>query len=113
MDARQRSLSNAHGTEPSRVQGAGLKLLKFLTNAGFKRSSTDSCLYLMDWKTADGSPKQIALIVYVDDLLPRVKLDDVKTKQRYEKFVTDMQTKFAVEDRGNCDHMLGYKIDYE
>ena len=24
-----------------------------------------------------------------------------------------MQAKFAVEDRGNCDHMLGYKIDYD
>ena len=24
-----------------------------------------------------------------------------------------MQSKFAVEDCGNCDHMLGYKIDYD
>ena len=50
----------------------------------------------MDWKAADGSQKQIAVVVYVDDLLARVKLDDVETKQCYEKFVRDMQSKFAV-----------------
>ena len=65
----------------------GLKLHKFLTEAGFKRSSTDSCLYLMDWRSTDGCQKQIALVVYVDDLLARVKLEDTETKQRYEKFV--------------------------
>jgi len=91
----------------------GLKLHKFLTEAGFRRSSTDSCLYLMDWKSTDGYQKQIALVVYVDDLLARVNLSDAETKQRYEKFVNAMQAKFAVEDRGNCDHMLGYKIDYD
>ena len=67
----------------------------------------------MDWKAADGSQEKIALVVYVDDLLARVKLDDVEIKERYEKFVKKMQTKFAVEDRGNCDHMLGYQIDYD
>ena len=90
-----------------------MKLHKFLTNASFKRSLTDSCLYLMDWKAADGSQKQIALVVYVDDLLARVKLEDAEIKQRYDEFVSDLQSKFAVEDRGNCDHMLGYKIDYD
>jgi len=91
----------------------GLKLHKFLTDSGFRRSSTDSCLYLMDWKSTDGSKKQIALVVYVDDLLARVNLSDPETRQRYETFVNSMQAKFAVEDRGHCDHMLGYKIDYD
>ena len=67
----------------------------------------------MDWKAANGSQKQIALVVYVDDLLARVKLEDAETKQCYKIFVSDMQSKFAVEDRGNCDHMFGYKIDYD
>jgi hypothetical protein len=67
----------------------------------------------MDWKSTDGRKKQIALVVYVDDLLARVNLSDAETKQRYETFVNSMQAKFAVEDRGHCDHMLGYKIDYD
>ena len=43
-----------------------------------------------------------------------MKLEDAEIKQRSDKFSSDMQNKFAmVEDRGNCDHMLGYKIDYD
>ena len=67
----------------------------------------------MNWKGRDGRKRQIALVVYVDDLLARVKLDDPEVRSKYERFVTNMQQAFVVEDRGNCDHMLGYKIDYD
>ena len=49
----------------------------------------------------------------MDDLLARVKLGCPETQKKYDAFVANMQQIFAVEDRGNCDHMLGYKIDYD
>ena len=91
----------------------GLKLHRFLVGQGFVRSDTDSCLYLMNWTGSNGKRKQIALVVYVDDLLARVKLDCPETQKKYDAFVASMQQTFAVEDRGNCDHMLGYKIHYD
>ena len=90
-----------------------LLLHRFLIEQGFVRSDTDSCLYLMNWKGPNGERKQIALAVYVDDLLARVNLDCPETKTKYDAFVANMQQTFAVEDRGNCDHMLGYKFDYD
>ena len=34
----------------------------------------------MEWKPTDGHQKQITRVVYVDDLLARVKLEDAETK---------------------------------
>ena len=47
----------------------GLKLHRFLVGQGFTGSDTDNCLYLMNLKGSNGERKQIALVVYVDDLL--------------------------------------------
>ena len=126
----------------------GIRLHRWMVKQGFRRSSTDSCLYLMDWEARESytsgslhdpdidpnSPivnqatfdkrckgpqcdtkvyKQIAVVVYVDDLACRVCLGDAETRARYDKFVADMQAEFIVEDRGDCDSMLGYKIDYD
>ena len=52
-------------------------------------------------------------MVYVDDLTARADLGCPLTKQNYDMFVTHMQKEFVVEDRGICDSMLGYKIDYD
>ena len=120
----------------------GLKLHSFLVNEGFERSDTDSCLYLLTTKRKqmlarnneevrklkEASPNsnlniaaddfdavytQIALVVYVDDLTVRVDLKCAETKAIYDKFVKSMTSEFVVEDRGICDCMLGYKIDYD
>ena len=66
----------------------GMKLHQFLIKEGFKRSDTDSCLYLMTrrrkkpkspqlkvYDEFDRDYIQIALVVYVDDLTARVDLD--------------------------------------
>jgi hypothetical protein len=92
----------------------GLKLHKFLLAEGFRRSDTDSCLYLLDRIDIKTNSKiQIALVVYVDDLTARANLECPLTKHIYDKFVKHMQAEFVVEDRGICDSMLGYKIDYD
>jgi hypothetical protein len=105
----------------------GLKLHNFLVREGFHRSDTDSCLYLLTNKREkpklpsdpnyhddfDAKYTQIALVVYVDDLTARVDLECPETKAIYDNFVTHMRASFVVEDRGVCDSMLGYKIDYD
>ena len=103
----------------------GLKLHHFLVAEGFVRSDTDSCLYLMtrkrktpkvsapEWDTFDRDYVQIALVVYVDDLTSRVDLACPETTELYNSFVNNMFKEFVVEDRGICDAMLGYKIDYD
>ena len=42
-----------------------------------------------------------------------MELDCSETRKKYDTFVANMQRTFTVEDRGNCDHILGYKIDYD
>ena len=84
----------------------GLKLHSFLTKEGFKRSATDSCLYLLTDKRKvpkkkgdanycdefDAQYTLVALVVYVDDLMARVDLGFKDTKAIYYKFVEQTQS---------------------
>ena len=91
-----------------------------------RQKTTDSCLYLMTRKRtqrklhpcAEGDKfdedfVQIALVVYVDDLTARVDLQCPEAKRLYDKFVKNMFKEFVLEDRGDLDAMLGYKVDYD
>ena len=103
-----------------------MKLHKILIEQGFARSATDSCLYLMTRKRTkrklhpcaeedkfDENYVQIALVVYVDDLTARVDLECPEARRLYDQFAKNMFQEFVLEDRGDLDAMLGYKIDYD
>ena len=75
---------------------------KHLKKMGFKQSSYDPCIYVLN------SGEEIVIIaVYIDDIIIAGKTEEI-----VQQYIKKIAEKFDVTDMGTLHHFLGMKITY-
>ena len=77
----------------------------FLKSNGYRKSSSDPCVYIKSVKDKDGKIKFVILALYVDDML--WFSNDVEMLEREKAAIAE---RFKVDDMGEVNYVLGMTV---